>query len=233
MSATATATPLPKRVNDLRGQTFGLLTVLECVGKLGNSRHAWWKVQCSCPTKKIFNVVGYALVRGKSKSCGCLVAEVGRRNRTHGMSKTPEYQAWISARKRTRDPKCPEYWRYGGRGITMTDELYDNFEPWNKELGPRPSPDHSVDRIKNEGNYERGNLKWSTAREQALNKRTNRYLEFNGIRKKWAEWEVEYGLPKGTVKNRIKLGWDAARILLTPIRPKLKNKKPHPIMDGA
>lgn len=217
-------TSLPPRTVDLRGKSFGLLNVLEYAGKLGGSRHAWWSVQCSCPTKKIFNVIGTTLTNGDTKSCGCLRVEAGKANVTHGMSGTPEYQAWLSARKRTRDPNCPEYYRYGGATppITMSDELYDSFELWNAELGPRTSPDHSVDRAENMRGYERGNLKWSTAREQALNRKTNRYLEFRNVRKTWSEWDREYGFPKGTTKNRVKLGWSPEKIFSTPVRTKTK-----------
>lgn len=220
--ATPTSTPLPKRVNDLRGQTFGLLTVLEYVGPIGKCRHAYWKVQCSCPLKTIKNVVGTTLTNSDSRSCGCLRVEAGKKNATHGMTGTPEYQAWLSARKRTRDPNCPEYKRYGGATppITMSDEFYDSFEVWNAELGPRTTPDHSVDRKDNYRGYERGNLKWSTAREQALNRRNNRYLNHEGLRLTHSQWDDKKGLRRGTTKNRVKLGWPAEKIFSTPVRYK-------------
>jgi hypothetical protein len=215
---------------DLTGKVFGRWTVLKCAGTKGKSRHQWWTVQCSCPRKTIKDVVGTSLTNGNSKSCGCLVVEVGKRNRKHGWHGTPEYQAWLSARKRTRDPNCPEYPKYGGRTppITMSDELYDSCELFIQEAGgKRPTPNHSVDRIDTLRGYERGNLKWSTPKEQALNRRDNRYLEHEGLRLTHSQWDDKKGFRRGTVKNRVNLGWSAEKIFSTPVRYKTP-KKPRP-----
>lgn len=218
----------PNRGEDLRGKTFGLWTVLEYVGKIGKSRHAYWRVQCGCPLKKIKEVVGTTLTNGHSKSCGCLRVEAGKKNATHGMTKSPEYQAWLKARRRTRDPNDPSFMDYGGRipPITMTDELYDSFPAWFAEVGPKISSDHSIDRKNNDRGYEPGNLKWSTATEQALNRRTNKYITYNGERRTYSEWDKKMSFPKGTVKNRMKLGWSIEKILTTPVRAKMKSPAP-------
>lgn len=94
-------------------------------------------------------------------------------NATHGMSDTPEYKAWQNMRLRCENPKIKEYKHYGGRGITVCEEWAgpNGFLKFYEYIGPRPSPDHSVDRIDNEGNYEPGNVKWSTRVEQAINTR--------------------------------------------------------------
>src|SRR5258708_1547249 len=82
----------------------------------------------------------------------------------HGMSRTPEYTAWDNARNRCSTNPKVRYWKdYGGRGIKF---LFTNFEQFFKELGPRPSPEHSVDRIENDGHYEPGNVRWATPKEQ-------------------------------------------------------------------
>jgi len=89
-------------------------------------------------------------------------------NLTHDMSYTPEYHAWQNAKTRCNNPRFPGYKDYGGRGIKF---LFDSFEQWFEELGLRPTPDHSVDRINNHGHYEPGNVRWATDQEQHANQR--------------------------------------------------------------
>jgi hypothetical protein len=84
------------------------------------------------------------------------------------MSGTVEYHAYIGARSRCRNPKNDSYDKYGGRGIEFR---FSSFEQFFAELGPRPGPEYSVDRIDNEGHYEMGNVRWATLSEQNLNRR--------------------------------------------------------------
>jgi hypothetical protein len=81
---------------------------------------------------------------------------------------TPEYTAWNNAKKRCSNPMHPQWPYYGGRGIKF---LFTSFERFFAELGPRPSPQHSLDRKDNDGNYEPGNVRWATAKEQSNNRR--------------------------------------------------------------
>lgn len=88
----------------------------------------------------------------------------------HGMTRTPEYTAWASMWQRCGNPKAQRYPTYGGRGITVCDRwmLFGNFLA---DMGKRPTAGHSLDRVDNDGNYERGNCRWATRSEQQLNKR--------------------------------------------------------------
>lgn len=87
----------------------------------------------------------------------------------HGMSHTPECNAYISARHRCINPSKRDWKNYGGRGIKF---LFTSFEQWYAELGPRPGPEYSVDRWPNkDGNYEPGNVRWATKKEQQNNRR--------------------------------------------------------------
>jgi hypothetical protein len=89
-------------------------------------------------------------------------------NVKHGLYGTPEYDAYYSAKHRCNNPNNESFPRYGGRGIKF---MFDSFEQWYEELGHRPTPQHSVDRIDNDSHYMIGNVKWSTKREQSLNQR--------------------------------------------------------------
>jgi hypothetical protein len=86
----------------------------------------------------------------------------------HGMWNTPEYAAYLNARYRCRNPHCSVYQFYGARGIKF---LFTSFEQFFAVLGRRPTPEHSLDRINNDGNYEPGNVRWATLKEQHLNRR--------------------------------------------------------------
>lgn len=86
----------------------------------------------------------------------------------HGMSNTPEYAAWSHAQQRCTNPTNEEYKNYGARGIKF---LFVSFEQFFNELGPRTTPQHSLDRINNDGNYEPGNVRWATDAQQRANKR--------------------------------------------------------------
>lgn len=88
----------------------------------------------------------------------------------HGLTKTVEYRAWHSMKQRCLNPKCRRWNKYGGRGIAICQKWLDSFEAFLADMGPRPSPDHSIDRIDNDGDYEPGNCRWATRSQQQQNK---------------------------------------------------------------
>lgn len=120
------------------------------------------KVKCDCGSVR--SAVYSHLVSGRSSSCGHGIAR-------HGRSGTPEYTAWRDLKKRCLNPLDGDYPNYGGRGIRVCDEWVNSFEAFYEHIGPKPSPDMSVDRIDNDGNYEPGNVRWATATEQRHNQR--------------------------------------------------------------
>lgn len=94
--------------------------------------------------------------------------------RKHGRSRTPEYEVWCGIKKRCHDPAYREFHLYGGRGITMADEWRNSFERFFADMGCRPTPRHSIDRINNDGNYAPGNCHWATPAQQVRNRRVTK-----------------------------------------------------------
>jgi hypothetical protein len=152
------------------GNRYGRLLV---VARAKNNEYgqACWLCQCDCGGEPI-TVAGYSLRQKNTESRGCLRSETTAKknvaNRTHGAKLTPEYAAYMSAKGRCNNPRNRSYKDYGGRGIKF---LFTSFEQWFGEIGPRPSPHHSHDRIENDGNYEPGNVQWATKKYQANNRR--------------------------------------------------------------
>lgn len=98
----------------------------------------------------------------------------GRFTESHGMHNTSEYKTWSYMKRRCNNPKDPRYHDYGGRGIKVCDRWQNSFRNFYEDMGDKPTPDHSIDRINNDGNYEPGNCRWATSREQASNKRVRK-----------------------------------------------------------
>jgi hypothetical protein len=193
---------------DLAGERFGRWRVLEY--SYSEKKIARWLCECDCGTRRVVN--GNGLRMGDSRSCGCLRREILRK---HNMSLSPEYIAWRSMIQRTSYPKHISYKYYGARGIRVCEEWRNSFEAFFAHIGPRPTPTHTVDRIHNVGNYEPGNVKWSTITEQNRHKSNNRYLTLHGKARLLEDWSRLTGLSKQTIAYRLKRGWSVERALTT------------------
>lgn len=205
------------------GDVFGRLTLV--APSPGNEDgKPRWLCRCACGTEKS---VGQAKLRnGNTTSCGCRHRErASEANTKHGMYQTWLYKLWENIKIRCYNPKAAHYHNYGGRGIKVCPRWKDSFENFRDdilaEIGERPTPQHSLDRIKNDEDYKSGNVRWSTTTTQGRNKRTNKLITAGGKTRCLAEWVEVSGLSRDTINNRIRnLGWPEDRAVTQPLRGK-------------
>lgn len=130
------------------------------------------------------------------------------------VKRQPEYGSWRSMRQRCTDSRRSDFARYGAVGITVCTQWLESFDVFLSDVGRRPSPRHSLDRYPNAaGNYEPGNVRWATASEQARNRKTTRWITFNGETLCLLEWSRKTGVDKALIRRRIKHGWPLERAL--------------------
>lgn len=213
----STEKPKHHKFIDLTGRVFGRLTVVEFAYQ---NKYSFWHCDCSCGEKCI--KPGPELTRKNRKgceSCGCLSTERRlEKSTTHGMSRTPEWNSWSSMRKRCYDKNNGSYKRYGLRGISVDPKWRDSFEQFYKDMGPRPSPSHSLDRKDNNGNYTPSNCRWATAKQQLNNTSLNRMLTHNGVTKTVAEWVGSSKVNEySRVLMRLNDGWCDSCALTAPL----------------
>jgi hypothetical protein len=175
------------------------------------------------------NICGIEYLPNKKDSKYCsikCVAESHRRRPGFRARNKSEYGVWIGMRMRCGNPNSTSYALYGGRGIAVCDRWQASFEDFYKDMGPRPSPQHSLDRINVDGNYDPSNCRWSTKMEQCNNKRTNHLYELGGETRTVAAWARHYGVRQGLVRVRLCQGWTIGDALQLPIgsRPSAADK---------
>jgi hypothetical protein len=198
---------------------FGRLQVLYR-GPNDSKNKAQWYCQCVCGTTLL--VRGASLLSGNTSSCGCLRKEI-RRQTLEGpaLRYVPEYEVWRHMKQRCMDPKHISYPNYGGRGITICERWLESFQNFLEDMGPRPTPQHSLDRFPDKnGNYEKSNCRWATPSEQTRNMRTNRMIMLDGHTACLADWLLIKGLSKRTFHSRCQSGWTVERALMTPVMSK-------------
>lgn len=161
-----------------------------------------------CGTERL--VLGGSLKNGKTKSCGCLqresVIERNISNSTHGHTvkqmSNKTYQAWKGIKDRCFNKDSNGYKNYGGRGISICERWANSFERFLADMGEAPRG-MSIDRINNNGNYEPSNCKWSTPKEQANNRRSNRHTNITGKALSIAQAAFALGVKYSTLLYRI------------------------------
>ena len=188
---------------------------------------------CICDCGGIMVTRRKSLLRERTRSCGCLLREQyvknGKMNTRHGESGTvgtirsTEYSAWAGMIARCNNRENRAYDRYGGRGIRVCVRWCNSYEKFLLDMGRKPTPKHSLDRIDNDKGYSPTNCRWATPHEQNLNKRNNRKLTIDGIALTVTEWVERSGMIRGTLWSRLEMGWSPKRAVSTPVR-KIRRK---------
>ena len=215
-----------KRVPMSVGQTHGRLVAIAFV------EHNRWRFRCECGNERV--ILAYSVASGNTRSCGCLQSEArasnGKRNRKHGeghSQRSPEYRAWSGMKERCYLISNISYPHYGGRGIAICDRWRNSFNAFLEDMGRKPSPKHSLDRIDPNGHYEPGNVRWATDSEQRNNKRSNRFIMFNDRRMTVAQAVHLTGdiVPVEQAIKRITRGWSVDRAVTESLsHPHRRNK---------
>jgi hypothetical protein len=192
----------------VEGCSFGRLLVIGAAFRTRRSgSRTDWQVVASCDCGAVDCYYLRNLTTGMTTSCGCTQKERTRQaSLKHGMRKDPLYAVWNAMRDRCHNPNNGAYGRYGGRGIKVC-ERWEQFENFFADMGQRPSPQHSIDRIDNNGDYCPENCRWATRNEQGKNKRNNILLTIDGETRHYTEWADLFGISRSTVLKRIRKGW--------------------------
>ena len=198
-------------LTDLTGRRFGHFTAIRRIPVAECSRNfVYWECLCDCGS--VTAVRARFLVEGQKKNCGCMYRLKTHGHARKGARRAKEYCCWVQIKDRCYNPRRAAYAWYGGRGIVMCDAWKDSYETFLRDMGPRP-PNHSIDRIDPNGNYEPGNCRWASRLEQANNKRSSVVLEFNGQRLTVNQWARLLHVPSTTIRRRLQLKWPIERVL--------------------
>jgi len=181
---------------NLTGERFGRLTVVRETTKSSCGSIRW---ECICDCGKAHIVYSCHLRSGHTKSCGCLYVETAIKTfTTHGKSNTPEHVCWMDMVSRCYSKNNQSYHRYGGRGITVCKRWRNNFINFLNDMGLKPNPKLTIERIDNDGDYRPGNCKWETHAIQNRNKskRKDNNSGTNGVSwdKSKSKWLSTIGL---------------------------------------
>ena len=211
------------------GQVYGRLTVV----RLHSLRPTKWECECSCGKSTI--VRSGHMVNGHTQSCGCVASEaIALRNTTHGGAsvkivhggsvgkKSKEYRTWTGLKTRCFNQNHHSYSDYGGRGISICERWNCSYESFLEDMGEAPTQYHTIERVDVNKNYEPGNCKWATQKEQANNRRNNHFLTHLGETMTISQWSEKCGLKQQLIADRIRLGWDASMALTKPIQIQIR-----------
>ncbi len=220
-----------KLIQITAGDRYGRLTVIREIEPKRSGVQVQRCVECRCECGVVKEYRLYTLRNGNTRSCGCLAKEVtGDLMRTHGLSDTAEYGIWRGMIDRCGNAGMDAYRNYGGRGIKVCDRWLGSFELFLEDMGKRPSEKHSIDRKNNNGDYEPGNCRWATPKEQCRNTRVNYLVEHNGETRCIAEWSELHGLKPSVLYHRlVKLGWTFEQAVSYPsfARSMARSCNPH------
>jgi hypothetical protein len=186
------------RWKEEKGKIYGYLTVLKKVANHTKTRDAMWECMCKCGS--LTKVKGSSLRLGVTVSCGCKKKEYTHMTK-HDMCNTRFYACWSDMKRRCKKTGNNKH-RYFDRGIKVC-ERWLSFDFFKEDMHELYNESLTLERINNNKGYHPSNCKWATRQEQAENRETNVYIEFNGKRMSISKWSRELGIPQSTVFSRI------------------------------
>ena len=144
-----------------------------------------------------------------------------------GSSKHPLYSTWNGMMNRCHNPKFCDFATWGGRGIDVCPEWH-NFTCFVKDMHPKPTLTHEIDRVDNNKGYSKENCRWVTRKENTRNKRNTRYITIGGVTRCLSEWAEVFGMALSVFQYRFNAGWDIQKIVETPVRYRAPNWNKRP-----
>lgn len=195
---------------DMTGKKLCGLNIISSAGSRDGKLD--WNCQCHCGN--IFVARGTSLRSNQVSGCpACSLEKCKSLLTTHGGCYSKEYIAYGAMKQRCYYQKNKRYNRYGGRGITVCHRWLESFENFLADMGEKPSDDHSIERIDNNGNYEPGNCRWATRVEQANNRKNNTRIEINGRIQNLTQWSKESGINRTVILRRLKRGITGIKLI--------------------
>ena len=210
---------------DITGQIFGRLRAIRRAENYPRYRQSRWLFACECGNE--YTNFGYLVWLGKVVSCGCYIREAlkaGRLHLKHGKTGTPEFNSWVSMRARCLRSGDAAYPDYGGRGITVC-QPWNDFAVFLSDMGVRPTPRRTLDRIDNDGDYCPQNCRWADKTTQVRNRRTSTWIEVNGVKMHVNEVAEMVGMTPSGVMSRYLRGRRGADLLAPPRADRRREEK--------
>lgn len=206
------------KVEYIKNEKIGNLVFLNRV-ESENKKRPIANFLCECGKEFVSRID--AVKSLKTKSCGCqklrfMSENLSRHGHAQNGKRSPEYFSWQGMHARCKNPKHQNYERYKQLGVTVCEE-WDSFDKFLEDMGLKPSPEHTIDRIENTKGYYKDNCKWSTRKEQQRNKRNTTFVTYKEQTKSVPEWAEILGFSLATLYNRIvKLEWDVEKAFTRP-----------------
>lgn len=206
-------TDMGRKMKDITGMRFGSLVAINSTEQRDKNNHICWLCKCDCGEERIVSVRN--LITGFTKSCrSCALKNLTEANRVRPkpprqpdkwLKKERLYRIWQNMKARCSNPRCVNYKRYGGKGVSVCSEWINNFTCFREwALGHGYKEDLTIDRIDGNGNYSPDNCRWVTPREQTYNMENNIWIDFHGKRIALARLVHDFGLKRQQVYDYLR-----------------------------
>ena len=215
------------KADDYVGVVFGRLKVAEALPEndwkvyvIKGKRHVRPVVRAVCVCGARWEGQLASLTNGHTTSCGCAkrerTANMGRANIKHGLRTDPAYDNYKDMLRRCYDNRNPNYPRYGGRGIVVCDRWKESIANFIKDMGPKPGPGYSVERVNNDGPYCAENCVWLPKEQQARNKSNTIRVAYGGESLTLSQLVEKTKIAYRTLLRRYNVG-DTGERLVRPV----------------